>query len=278
MARYRGRGSEQDYDQEEAGTPCARDRQCAGADYQGNGLPCPRAFCEKDERWIGKIITELPETYARLRLLLGRGSQQEERVSGSREAPIPLATDIDAFMREILHIALDWEEQVMAVASLSDYPEGRRRDGAALAAACVTLSRQLTTLLSLSPETKVRYVPVSRLYEDDLDFGIWWDPSGDAWGDYSMDGTDAGLEFLRLSGRARGMLGLNRSRRRITEVDCDDCETPTLVQWEAYDGGWEPAVRCTACPNAYTGKRFELLMARVYRVQMEKLSRHEKAA
>lgn len=260
--------------EQETGTPCARENQCTDADYQGNGAACNRAFCEKDEQWIGKILAEMPETYTRLRLLLARSQQAGERVSGSREAPIPLATDIDAFMREIVHVTLDWDDQVRAVARLSDYPVGRRRDAVALADACRTLGRSLSTLLSLAPEIKVRHVPMSVLYEAELDFSIWWDTSGDAWGNVTMDGTDAGLEFLRLSGRARGMLGLNRGRRRITEVPCDDCDATTLVQWEARDGGYEPVIRCTNCPNAYIGKRFELMMGRVYSVQMQRMERH----
>jgi hypothetical protein len=262
----------------ETGTPCAREQQCAESDYQGNATLCPRAFCEKDEQWIGKILREMPGTYVGLRLLLARSQQQEERVSGSREAPIPLATDIEAFMREIVHVTLDWEEQVMAVRRLSDLPSGRRRDAVSLVHACRTLSTGLSTLLSLAPETKVRYVPVSRLYEEDLDYRIWWDTAGDAWADTTMDGTDAGLELIRVSGRARGMLGLNRGRRRITEVPCDDCKATTLVQWEGRDGGWEPVIRCTNCPNAYIGTRFELMAGRIYKVQMEKLKRHEKVA
>jgi hypothetical protein len=149
----------------------------------------------------------MPETYTRMRLLLARSQQQEERVSGSREAPIPLATDVEAFMREIVHVTRSWEDQVIAVARLSDYSEGRRRDSVALAAACKTLATGLSTLLALAPEVKFRFVPVSVLNESDLDFEIFWDTAGDAWAYTEMDGTAAGLEFLRMSGRARGMLG-----------------------------------------------------------------------
>jgi hypothetical protein len=260
-----------DTEETETGTPCARGRSCAEADYQGNPVLCPRAFCEKDREWISASITGLPENYTRLRLLLARSQQQQERVSGSREAPIPLATDIEAFMREIVHIACGWEEQVRAVASLSDHPDGHRRDGVALTQACRTLAAHLSILLTLAPEEKVRLMSLADLYDTDLDFSIWWDTAGDAWAYTTMDGTDAGLEFLRLNGRARGMLGLNRGRRRITEVPCDECQGSTLVQWEGFLGGWDPVIKCTNCPNAYIGPRFELLMGRIYKIQMERL-------
>ena len=102
---------------------------------------------------------------------------------------------------------------------------------------------------------------------------FWTDTAGDAWAYSDMDGTGAGLEFLQLHGRARGMLGLTRQRRRITEVPCDGCRSRTLVQSEAKAGGWEPAVRCTACPVAYIGANYDLLMGRVYAAQLEALSK-----
>jgi hypothetical protein len=263
-------------DETDAGTPCACGRRCAESDYQGNAALCPRAFCLTDRDWIGRAIFKLPETYASLALLLPRSEQAGERVSGSREAPIPVAADVEAFMREIVHVAVSWEDQVRAVARLSDYPDGRRRDGKALADACRTLGPdgQLDTLLSLLPESKVRYAPpwrIAELAESDPDVILHFDTSGDAWETVKKDGTAAGLEFLAITGRARGMLGLTRQRRRITELPCDGCSAPTLVQYEARDGGWEEAVKCTNCPNAYTGLQFGHFMGRVYAVQVAAL-------
>ena len=212
----------------------------------------PRSFCDTDEQRIRDAIARLPETYAELRLLLPVTGQQEERVTGSREAPIPVNLDVDAFMRQVVHVACSWEDQVRAAVRLSDLPDGRRRDGVALAQACRTLAAHLTPLLALPAETKTRYVPPSK--RDDLEPGSWWtDTAGDTWTHTDMDGTAAGLEFLQLHGRARGILGLTRQRRRITEVPCDGCRGKTLVQSEAKAGGWEPLVRCTACPVSYAG-------------------------
>jgi hypothetical protein len=117
-------------------------------------------------------------------------------------------------------------------------------------------------------------VPGSRrLAELEAGTVIRIDSAGDAWQQKGMDGTAAGLEFLKLSGRARGMLGLSRGRRRITEVPCDGCRGKTLVQSEAKAGGWEPVVRCTACPWTYIGMSYDLLMGRIYQVQLAALDR-----
>ena len=112
----------------------------------------------------------------------------------------------------------------------------------------------LATLLSLVAAEVVRPVPGSkRLAELEPGTVVRIDSAGDAWAQGEMSGTAAGLEFLRLHGRARGILGLTRQRRRITEVPCDGCRGKTLVQSEAKAGGWEPLVRCTACPVSYVG-------------------------
>ena len=190
-------------------------------------------------------------------------------MSGSREAPLPLAADVEAFLREIVRVAVSWEDQVMAVARLSDYPDGPRRDTVALADAARTLHAHLTTLLSLAPETKQRFVPPSRL-DAEPDLEVHFDTAGDAWEFPRLDGTDAGLEFLALHGRARGMCGLTRRRRRITKVACDGCHELT---WSTggRDRRVKPAVRCSDCPNAYTGLLFTHIMARVYKAQVAAL-------
>jgi len=302
--------SARDYwdDGEEGTTPCACARQCAERDYQGNPGRGPRAFCVTDHSYIGAAIRGLPQAYAELRLRLVKSGQQEERVSGSREAPVPVDLDTEAFMRHVVLVALTWEEIVRAAASLSNPDlcpscEGdglldgrdcrtcrgdgviRARGGASLQRACDLLGGKdrgrpgfLDALLSLEPVEVTRPVAGSkRLAELKPGTSVRIDSSGDAWIQGEMSGTDAGLEFLRLHGRARGMLGLSRQRRRITEVPCDGCRGKTLVQSEAKAGGWEPVVRCTACPMAYTGASYDLLLGRVYSTQLEELEKHRKA-
>jgi hypothetical protein len=266
----------------ETGEPCARGNRCEERDYQGNAKCGPRAFCSTDRDYIGRAIYSLPETYTQLRVILARSEQAGERVSGSRDLPIPVAADVDKLMREIVWVACSWEEVVRAVARLSDYPDGHRRDAVALADACRTLYRHLDTLLSLAPQDVARSATRKRVEEVIEEFGdetgsflIRYDTAGDAWENVTMDGTQAGMEFLAITGKARGMIGLNRQRRRITEVPCDQCKARTLVQYEALLGGWEPKARCTNCPNAYTGQLFEFLMGRVYEVQVATLNAEE---
>lgn len=258
---------------------CACDRHCAERDYQGNPRRGPRAFCETDRSYVRRAIRDLPRTYVELRLLLPPSMQQQEHVSGSREAPIPLNVTVEAFMRQVVWVALSWEHEVVVAANLS-WPDPAR-DGVALDRACKRLAGEgrerdghLDTLLALPSVRQRRFVQPSRRLGD-LEPGtvIRIDQAGDAWQDIMMDGAAAGLEVLSLNGRARGMLGLTRQRRRITEVACDVCRARKLVQSEAKSGGWEPVVRCTGCPTTYTGAAYDLLMGRVYKAQLEALAK-----
>lgn len=269
---------------DEGGEPCALGARCYERDYAGNAKRGPRALCESDRRWVERSIGDLPWDYVHLSFLLARVQQQEEHVSGTREPPMPVAADIDAFMREIVLVALSWETEVRCMARLADIPADPRRMGAELAQASRTLVRQLDTLLSLGTREVTRYATKARLAEiesegrgDDPDT-VRWDTAGDAWEYKPMDGIAAALELLGLHGRARGMLGLTPQRRRITEVPCDECKAKTLVQREAPNGGWMPMVSCTACPNTYTGTRYDLLISRIYQAQLAALERSRRGA
>jgi ferritin-like protein len=266
-------------DNDQGGEPCTCGRHCAERDYQGNPRRGPRAFCDTDRGYIRRAVRDLPETYVQLHGLLPRSMAQQEHVSGSREAPVPLNVTVEAFMRQLVHVTRSWEREVRAAASLSALTAAR--DGTWLAEACKRLAGEgrdndgyLDTLVGLAPSVQRRFVPPSRRLGD-LEPGttVRIDLAGDAWHDTTMDGAQAGLEFLALNGRARGMIGLTRQRRRITEVPCDGCRARTLVQAEAKAGGWEPVIRCTACPTSYVGAAYDLLVGRVYRAQLEALGR-----
>ncbi len=291
-----GNYSDQWDDSDSGGQPCACGRRCAEADYASNPQMGPRTFCATDTHHIGAVIRGLPGMYTELSLKLAKdGRNGDERVSGSRDAPVPVDLEVQAFMRHVILCALTWEELVRQAAGLSNPDlcplcrgEGdiqgrgcrtcqgdgviRTRDGAALQRACVLLGGHdherpgyLATLLGLEPAPVTRPVPGdTELRELEPGTVIRIDSAGDAWERKDRGGADAGLEFLKLNGRARGILGLTLQRRRVT-VRCDGCSGLTLVQREALGGGWEPVVRCTACPQTYLGAEFEAVMGREYK-------------
>lgn len=65
----------------------------------GNCVICQRRryeranVCDPDRSWLPKVLTEIVELYALLPANLMPGQAQGQRVSGSREAPLPLRVD-----------------------------------------------------------------------------------------------------------------------------------------------------------------------------------------
>lgn len=289
-----GNYSDQWDDSDSGGQPCACGRHCAEADNAGNAQVGPRAFCATDTHHIGAVIRGLPGMYTDLSLKLAKEGQREERVSGSRDAPVPVDLEVQAFMRHLVLCALTWEELVRQAADLSNPDlcpscrgEGsiqgrgcrtcqgdgviRARDGAALQRACVLLGGRdhertgyLGTLLGLEPAPVTRPVPGStRLSELEPGSAIRIDSAGDAWERKDRGGADAGLEFLKLNGRARGILGLTLESRRVA-ARCECESIGTIKQRQAISGGWEAVARCSACGRAYIGAEFEDLMGREF--------------
>lgn len=291
-------------DSESGGVACATGKSCAEADYAGNPMRGPRAFCRSDENRIGAAVRDLPERYVRVHMKLAKAGQQDgERVSGgAREAPVPLDLETEAFLRHLLLVTLSWEDAVREALDLhnpdqcpackgdgvtatgGDCPacrgsgRVRARAGVQMDRACGLLAGtwekpggHLVTLLGLPPSEALR--PVSRFTRlADLEPGtvIRIDAAGDAWQRRPMGGADAGLEFLALSARIRSFLGLTlRSRRILVPCDGDGCGSLTLVQREAVGGGWEDLVRCTGCGFSYTGEPYKLLMSRWYQALVD---------
>lgn len=287
--RHKGHVPEPDFTHDDEGAiPCARGNRCSEADHLGIPKHGPRSLCETDTRYLRTDIADLPERYVELHGLLGRAGQgDDERVSGgSNEAPIPLAADVDALMREVVRIACDWEKAVRARGRLTAHPAGlRRRDGVRLATACETLTGHLDVMLSLGPHWMYREATRQRIKEiigedETVSSRFIIDRSGQAWERRQMTGTDAALEVFALTGKVRGALGLSLPVRKITEVRCDNCHEKMLIQRGARSGDWEPRVTCRSCPNVYAGARFDLLMGRVYQAQlaMQEAAQQAKAA
>ena len=282
-------------DSDSGGQPCAAGKHCAEADYEGNPQHGPRPFCHTDELRVGTAIRDLPRVYAEVHAKIGKSGagHGEQRVSGGGwEAPAPVDLDVDAFLRQAVLVALTWEERVRHAAGLSNpnlCPACQRsgagsdrecpacdvlrvRDGAALSRACRLLAGpdrertgHLATLLALAPEDVWRPVKPD---EAEPGAATYADEAGDWWQRTPMGGAEAGVEFLRLAGKARGILGISPRRQRVP-LRCDGCGSLTLVQREALAGDWEDVIRCTNCPRVYAGADYEELMTRWWKLGNE---------
>ncbi len=251
--------------------PCARGERCAERGPGNTPALGPRAFCDTDRNIIGRALDWMPTAYTELYLRLpdktvGVGG----RVSGSRTPPVPPNLGVDALMVDIVRILGSWDERVRAVANLSELSL-RMRDGVALTTMVRTLSAHLDVLLALPPEPMLRSVSIQQAAQ--LPPGTVGNVRPAAgYADVMLDlsGADAGLEILKLHGRARHMLGLT-PRHQDLPVPCWACGLRTVRRWDGTAGLADEA-ECMECGEKYTAQRYDLLMAEVASMQRGKAS------
>jgi hypothetical protein len=257
LPRYRDQDAD-DY----AGTDteqrlCAQGDWCRGYRIEdGKRLPAltPRPFCEPCTRLIARNLDDLPARYAQLYAELGNKGQAAERVSGTREAPVPVRLDIDALMREIIDVLASWDERVRATAGLS-FPgtqaTRRRRDGTAITGYTETLALRLSALLTLQAEPMRRDIPIEEIRPGDT--GIVHASAGYASVNRDLSGIDAGLEILTLHRRCRAKLAETRRRDHL-DVPCPGCDALGLER----DDGSDWAAECTQCGRQLNQDQYEL--------------------
>ena len=259
-----------DEDYSEYTTGDSEQRLCAQGDWcrgyrieDGKRLPAltPRPFCEPCTRLIAKNLDDLPARYAQLYAELGNkgGNGLGERVTMTKEAPVPLRLDIDALMREIVDVLGSWDERVRVTAGLSfpDDEDGRRRrDGTALTAYVETLAVYLSTLLSLQPEPMRRDIPLSEVRPGDA--GVVHVSAQYASVNRDLSGIDAGTEILALHRRCRAKLA-ETHRRDHLDVPCPGCDS--LGLWR--DAGSDFAAGCDQCGRQVTYDEYDLWVPQI---------------
>lgn len=200
----------------------------------GQRLPAltPRPFCDPCTRYIAECLGELPELYVRLHGELANKGQAGERVSGSREAPVPPRLDVDALMWEMWHTLGAWDQRVRQAAGLT-HPgplARRRRHGRAIGGRrgfVPTLEVYLTTLLGLPEETMQVHVRLGDVQPGDT--GIVH--AGGEWAevDRVYSGVQAGRDITRLRGKAQGMIG-EYTETEAMGAPCPRCDALQLVR------------------------------------------------
>jgi hypothetical protein len=228
---------------------CSRGDRCSGYSIEnGHRVPAqtPRAFCDKDARWITACLLVLPGCYDALERELGEKSGTRERVSGSRTPPVPVRLDIDALLREHVHILSSWHERVAAAANL-DFPYARvsrlRRDRQAVHRAVDVIAPRMSALFALEPGLMTRYV---RITTDTGgvkpgDAGFVRAAAGYAEVDRELSGADAGEDILRLYGKAVHVLGQFLEREEMG-APCPKCDSLTMISTAGED-----RLQCAMC-------------------------------
>lgn len=232
---------------DEKGHACARKDHCSDyyiEDGRRHPAQTPRAFCDKDARWITACLEALPGCYDALERELGESFKAgtQERVSGSREVPVPPRLDINALMCEYTHVLSSWHERVAAVDSLH-FPSAKlsrlRRDRVAVKRAVDAISERMSILFALEEERMARYVRIEDAAGDDAGFVH---PAADyAEVDRVLSGADAGEEILRLYGRAVHVLGQFLEKEEMG-APCPQCDSLTMISTAGED-----RLQCAMC-------------------------------
>jgi hypothetical protein len=255
------------------GQRCARGEHCPGATAAEDGTVTPdwaqydSPFCRRDHDHAGRCLASLPEWYVRLRAGLGDKRQlADERVSGSRTAPVPVRLDYDALIRDMLYVLCSWEERVRAAAGLEVPDTGlsrSRRDEKALPAAVAVLTAHFGTLLGLPSEPMPRYRSLRSAAQLPAGTpGIVRPLAGYAEIVLPLSGADAGNEIMHLHYRARSALGETRPpAERLDGVPCKQCDEIGLARasaWSASDAAdtdvWS---ECTSCGHMMSKREYD---------------------
>ncbi|MFD9949717.1 hypothetical protein ACFWYW_55475 [Nonomuraea sp. NPDC059023] len=252
--------------------PCARDTHCTDRQVViacGERIQQPawtyRTFCERDRTGLIKAITDLPHQYVALYQALPPAGGVGPKVSGSKNPPLPLRADVEALMRDMVHVVCSWHEIVSAVAQLAE--QGPKRHGRALSDACRGLAARVDALLALDPWPVARYLPIHEAAQLAGHVTGFVHPSaGYAVVNQDLDGGDAGMELLRLHARCRSVLGLTR-RRDLLPVPCHACGHVAIYREENVEGMQDEAY-CGRCGETYTGAQWRLLQRLTYEEEL----------
>ena len=236
---------------------CAQGDWCRGYRIEdGKRLPAlpPRPFCEPCARLIAKNLDDLPERFAQLYAELGNKRKAGERISGTREAPVPVRLDIDALMREIIMVLASWDERIRHLAGMT-FPGTTatrlRRDGPAITSYVETLALRLSALLTLQSEPMRRDILIEEVRPGDT--GVIHVSAEYASVNRDLSGIDAGLEILTLHRRCRAKLAETRRRDHL-DVPCPGCDALGLER----DDGSDWAAECTQCGRQLNQDQYEL--------------------
>ncbi|GAA3958060.1 hypothetical protein GCM10023085_45680 [Actinomadura viridis] len=273
--------------------PCARGDRCINATVTftgGQRIIEPalgyRALCDADREFTLRCLEQLPAYHRELGERIGDKSSTGHgpKVSGSKNAPIPINLTFDTLRVELVNVISSWAGRIYRVAGLAGREtdrslEDRARYGAPFAAypdqpfeeMCETLAARLDALLALPAEPMTR--TMTTVDADDLPEGTpvrrnHW--TGTAEAILELDGGDAALEMFRLNARCRWTLGHTGKDEKIAGR-CFSCDQLDVLVRPDLSAGLEDYAECSACGTRYFGAEYTNLLRAVYEAELDKL-------
>jgi hypothetical protein len=229
----------QDGPESRGGARCARGGHCLNATVEDGELTAawsdpPSPFCGRDTSLVARSLAGLPAWYVALRVAIGdKPRGRDDKVSGSRAAPVPVRLNVDALIRDMITILCSWDERIADAHQLTrpaTWLTRLRRDEVTIPATVGALTPRLPDLLQLPPSPMWRTCSLHAAAALPAGTPGRVHPlAGYAEVFTELDGTGAGLELLRLDYRCRRVLGHTTPPPvRLDGVPCRQCEALAL--------------------------------------------------
>jgi hypothetical protein len=211
---------------------CYRADRCAGVERVagqklGAAIAAENGLCVACCGTVERAIAELPRDYVQLSMMLGKtGPAGGDKVSGSRELPVPIRLSVEAVRADIRHQVSCWGELVCEVLCVDwdSRTAGLARPGAVVQRACNLLTGSMSAFLALRGAVHLS-----------------WDQEAEEFVPVEQDGLDGALSLLALHHRARFHTGQTRLVHRLS-TPCPRCERLSLERPNGSD-----TVSCGVC-------------------------------
>lgn len=256
---------------------------CPGPCGRRSHTHTDQPLCPSCRRQILDALTDLPELYVHLYLALPGAQTATERVSGTREPPVPPDMTVEALMRDIIATVTTWVEPVAEQAGITGTGRPRRlapdvrlrntwvtrtetvldadgqpaRDDYGDPVAVTHVERAATVAVVSQPDSTsgVALSTACRVLAAHLDVLLalpatdvmeWDDTAGPdgSWQPVDRDGVDAAFSILSLHDQARANLGHTRGSDHLKGVACPE---RSCSQKLLYRDHGSDVVVCKAC-------------------------------
>lgn len=261
--------------------PCARGSRCLESasvlqpDGRRTNEPALgyRTLCDSDRAFALTCIEALPGYYRELGGRIGDKQQGHgPRVSGSREAPIPVNPSVDELRVDLINIVASWTGRILHVARIVGEVDPDRPAShytlEDVGRMCGTLAAHLDALLTLDAGPMTRFMPIGDA--DDLPDGTpirrnHWTQTAQAIVDLS--GADAALETFRLNARCRWFLGHTGKDEKIGGR-CFACDQLDVLVRPDSAAGLQDHAECSACGARYFDAEYTMLLRAAYEAEL----------
>jgi hypothetical protein len=194
-------------------------------------------------------VPKLVYDYLDLEQLLPHASSSDEKISGSKEAPIPIAAHVEALQRSIWHVTTTWEGVLRDHCRLSEQVTRGVRDGWAVQTALQVITPRVRVLAAVGPVEVWRDGVPGHPDPPAVDLPAQFrpvtatEPVTGVPDPVETTGAEALLQLVSLHGRARHLLGITKLTHQLPG-DCSHCGAQDLRR----DNGAD-TVYCAWCPD-----------------------------